>query len=289
MIYVSFFESEPLYFIIFALVLGMMIGSFLNVVIYRLPVMLEKEWHLQCNELLEITSEEKPETETFNLVLPASRCPKCQHKIRPYENIPLISYLALGGKCSSCRTPISFRYPAIETISGILCAAIAINFGFSWEAMWAMILTWSLIALTMIDYDHQLLPDNITMPFLWVGLIISMFTIFTDTQSSIIGAVMGYLTLWLVYQGFKLATGKEGMGFGDFKLLAMLGAWLGWQMIPAIILMSSVVGVVVGVSLILFKQHDRNQPIPFGPYLAVAGWICLMWGDNLNQYYMTTL
>lgn len=289
MIYVSFFESEPLYFIIFSLVLGMMVGSFLNVVIYRLPVMLEKEWHLQCNELLEIQAAEKPDTETFNLVLPASRCPKCGHKIRAYENIPLISYIVLGGKCASCRTPITFRYPAIETISGMLCVAVAINFGFSWEAMWAMILTWSLIALTMIDYDHQLLPDNITMPFLWLGLIISMFGVFTDTESSIIGAVMGYLSLWLVYQGFKLATGKEGMGFGDFKLLAMLGAWLGWQMIPAIILMSSVVGVIVGVSLILFKRHDKNQPIPFGPYLAVAGWICLIWGDSLNQYYMTTL
>ncbi len=282
----NFLQSDPTAFIILSLVLGLIVGSFLNVVIYRLPVMMEKEWQTQCKELLEIKSEQVKDEKKFNLSTPASRCPHCGHAIRIYENIPVLSYLFLGGKCSSCKTPISIRYPIIELVSGILTAVIAWHFGYGWAALAAMFLTWSLIALTMIDYDHQLLPDNITLPFLWLGLALSLFNIFTDTYASIIGAIAGYLALWLVFHGFKLVTGKEGMGYGDFKLLAMLGAWMGWQMLPAIILMSSVVGVVVGVSLILFKNHNKDHPIPFGPYLAIAGWICLIWGDTLNELYL---
>ena len=282
-------QADPAAFITLSLVLGLIVGSFLNVVIYRLPVMLEKEWQSQCRELLEIESEQVKDEKKFNLSTPASRCPHCGHAIRIYENIPVLSYLFLRGKCSSCKTPISMRYPIIELISGILTAVIAWHFGYGWAALAAMFLTWSLIALTMIDYDHQLLPDNITLPFLWLGLSLSLFNIFTDTYASIIGAIAGYLALWLVFHGFKLVTGKEGMGYGDFKLLAMLGAWMGWQMLPAIILMSSVVGVVVGVSLILFKNHNKDHPIPFGPYLAIAGWICLIWGDTLNQLYLGSI
>ena len=285
----NFLQADPTAFITLSLVLGLIVGSFLNVVIYRLPVMLEKEWQSQCRELLEIESEQVKDEKKFNLSTPASRCPHCGHAIRIYENIPVLSYLFLRGKCSSCKTPISMRYPIIELISGILTAVIAWHFGYGWAALAAMFLTWSLIALTMIDYDHQLLPDNITLPFLWLGLSLSLFNIFTDTYASIIGAIAGYLALWLVFHGFKLVTGKEGMGYGDFKLLAMLGAWMGWQMLPAIILMSSVVGVVVGVSLILFKNHNKDHPIPFGPYLAIAGWICLIWGDTLNQLYLGSI
>lgn len=276
-------------FISLSLGLGLLVGSFLNVVIYRLPVLLEKEWHKQCNELLKIETEQKPDGQAFNLVTPRSRCPHCGHAIRAYENIPVLSYLFLRGQCSSCKTHISIRYPMIESICAILTAVVAWHFGFGWAALGAMFLTWSLIALTVIDYDHQLLPDNITLPFLWIGLMLSLYNIFTDVQSSIIGAVAGYLVLWLVFHGFKLVTGKEGMGYGDFKLLAMLGAWMGWQMLPAIILMSSVVGVIVGVSLIMFKNHNKNHPIPFGPYLATAGWVCLLWGDSLNKLYLSTL
>lgn len=252
--------------------------------------MLEKEWRSQCHELLETEPENNlQQQEKFNLATPASSCPQCKHKIRVYENIPVLSYLFLGGKCAACKKPISIRYPIIESVSGLLTALVAWHFGFGWAALGGMFLTWSLIALTMIDYDHQLLPDNITLPFLWVGLALSLFTLFTDVQSSIIGAIAGYLTLWLVFHGFKLATGKEGMGYGDFKLLAMLGAWLGWQMLPAIILMSSIVGVIVGVSLIIFKNHNKDHPIPFGPYLATAGWICLLWGDSLNKLYLSNI
>ncbi len=252
--------------------------------------MLEKEWRSQCHELLETEPENNPQQQKkFNLATPASSCPQCKHKIRIYENIPVLSYLFLGGKCAACKKSISIRYPIIESVSGLLTALVAWHFGFGWAALGGMFLTWSLIALTMIDYDHQLLPDNITLPFLWVGLVLSLFTLFTDVQSSIIGAIAGYLTLWLVFHGFKLATGKEGMGYGDFKLLAMLGAWLGWQMLPAIILMSSIVGVIVGVSLIMFKNHNKDHPIPFGPYLATAGWICLLWGDSLNKLYLSNI
>ncbi|MEJ2452775.1 MAG: A24 family peptidase [Candidatus Thiodiazotropha sp.] len=269
---------------LFSLLLGLSIGSFLNVVIYRLPIMLETQWTRECREHLgeRVESEAAP----FNLNTPGSRCPHCKHKIRPWENIPLISWLMLRGRCSNCHQPISVRYPVIEAVTGLLSLAIAIHFGLSWTMLGALLLTWALIALSMIDFDVQLLPDSITLPFLWLGLLLSLGGIFTDTHSALIGAAAGYLSLWLVYQLFKRLTGKEGMGYGDFKLLGMLGAWLGWQYLPQIILLSALVGAIVGISLILLRGRDRNIPIPFGPYLAAAGWISLMWGEQINQAYL---
>ncbi len=281
----EFLSLNPTAWILCASALGLVVGSFLNVVIYRLPVMLERDWRAQSAEFLN-TPDTSADTKKFNLATPRSTCPKCGHLIRVYENIPVLSYLLLRGRCSSCSAKISPRYPVIELTTGLLSAAVAWHFGFSFAGAGALLLTYALITLTMIDFDHQLLPDNITLPFLWVGLLLSVFTIFTDMQSSIIGAVAGYLILWTVYQVFKWATGKEGMGYGDFKLLALLGAWMGWQALPAIILLSSLVGAVVGIALIVFLRRDRRIPIPFGPYLAAAGWIYLLWGTQLNAAYL---
>jgi leader peptidase (prepilin peptidase)/N-methyltransferase len=280
---IQFLQANNATFIFVAGFFGLMVGSFLNVVIHRLPMMMEHSWHTQCAELLE---QSPPDDKKVNLLHPSSRCPHCGHKIRAWENIPVISYLLLKGQCSDCQARISLRYPLIELISGILAAVVAWRFGFGWQALAALILTWSLIPLVMIDYDHQLLPDDITMPMLWLGLVISLSGLFVDTHTSIIGAMAGYLSLWSVYMAFKLLTGKEGMGFGDFKLLAMLGAWMGWQMLPVIILLSSLVGAVVGITMILLGGHDKSKPIPFGPYLASAGWIALIWGDQLIQVYL---
>ncbi|MEA2078679.1 MAG: A24 family peptidase [Pseudomonadota bacterium] len=264
-------------------ILGLLVGSFLNVVIHRLPLMMERGWQAQCKDYLgESAAEESPLT----LVKPASHCPHCGHKIRFYENIPVLSYLWLRGKCSACQQAISIRYPLIELLTGILSAVIAWHFGFDWQAGTALLLTWALIALSMIDTDHQLLPDSITLPFLWLGLTLSLFPVFADMRSSLIGAIAGYLSLWIVYQLFKLLTGKEGMGFGDFKLLAVLGAWLGWQSLPMIILLSSAVGAVLGGAMIAIQGRDRAQPIPFGPYLAIAGWIALLWGEQISSAYL---
>ncbi len=281
----SILQSSPLLLTSIIFVIGLMIGSFLNVVIYRLPVMMQRGWKKECLEYLEL---EQPEddNEPFNLTLPLSRCPGCNTAIKPYQNIPVISYLFLQGKCANCKVHISLRYPLIESFTGIVSAIVAWHFGYSVEMLFALLLTWSLIALSFIDIDHQLLPDSINFPLLWLGLFLSLFSIFTDPNSSIIGALAGYLSLWMVYQGFKLVTGKEGMGYGDFKLLAVFGAWLGWQYLPLIILVSSLVGAVIGVSMILFVKRDRNIPIPFGPYLAVAGWIALLWGDQINNLYL---
>ena len=281
----EFLSLNPTAWIFCASILGLAVGSFLNVVIYRLPVMLERDWRAQCAEFLNTASEAAPK-EKFNLATPRSKCPKCGHSIRAYENIPVLSYLLLRGRCSSCSAKISPRYPVIELATGILSAAVAWHFGYTPQGAGALLLTYVLITLTMIDFDHQLLPDNITLPFLWLGLLLSVFNIFTDMQSSILGAVAGYLILWTVYQVFKWATGKEGMGYGDFKLLALLGAWMGWQALPAIILLSSLVGAVVGIALIIFARRDRRIPIPFGPYLAAAGWIYLLWGTELNASYL---
>ncbi|OZY83984.1 prepilin peptidase [Cellvibrio mixtus] len=275
-----------------ALVLGLLVGSFLNVVIYRLPKMMERDWQHQCREFLANDSniatlpESNEKQETFNLMVPASRCPNCGHKIRAWENIPVISYVFLGGKCSSCKTTISIRYPIIELATGILSVVAIAYFGVSWNGLAALLLTWSLIALTMIDLDTYLLPDDITLPLLWLGLIINSFGMFTDLPSALWGAIAGYMSLWMVYQLFKLVTGKEGMGFGDFKLLAALGAWMGWQMLPQIILLSSLVGAVIGITMIVVRGRDKNIPIPFGPYLAIAGWIAFIWGDTINQAYL---
>lgn len=285
---IELLRTSPSFLLTTAGLFGLAVGSFLNVVIHRLPIMMQQEWRQQCVELnaeanAAITTEGQ---EPFNLIHPRSRCPHCGHAITAWENIPVISYLFLKGRCAGCGAGISPRYPIIELVTAALSIMVAWHFGATWQTLAALFLTWALIALTMIDFDHQLLPDSITLPFLWVGLALSLFQIYTDSHSAIIGALAGYLSLWSVYWLFKKFTGKEGMGFGDFKLLAMLGAWMGWQLLPAIILLSSVVGAVVGISLILVKGRDKNIPIPFGPYLAAAGWIALLWGQDLTDYYL---
>jgi len=277
-------QHNPAFFTAALFVVGLMVGSFLNVVIHRLPIMMERDWKAQCQEYL---GETPAQNETgLSLARPGSSCPHCGHSIRFYENIPVLSYLWLGGKCSSCRHPISLRYPVVELLTAVLSAVIAWHFGYGWQAAAALLLTWALIALSMIDVDHQLLPDSITLPFLWLGLILSLFPVFADMRSSLIGAVAGYLSLWTVYQLFRVLTGKEGMGFGDFKLLALLGAWMGWQSLPVIVLLSSAVGAVFGGAMIAIQGRDRHQPIPFGPYLAIAGWITLLWGDQITSSYL---
>ncbi len=283
MLVVEFLAGSQPAFISVIVILGLLVGSFLNVVIHRLPLIMHREWQQQCHELI---GSEAPQTDTLTLSTPRSRCPHCGHAISALENIPVISYLILRGRCRGCQASISVRYPLIETLTGLLSAVVAWHFGFSWACFGALLLTWALIALTFIDVDEQLLPDSITLPLLWLGLFFNLFDSFTDLQSAVIGALAGYLSLWLVFHAFRLATGKEGMGFGDFKLLAALGAWLGWQFLPVIILLSSLVGAVVGISLVLLRQHQRSQPIPFGPYLAAAGWLALVWGETINQGYL---
>ncbi|MDH5472030.1 MAG: A24 family peptidase [Gammaproteobacteria bacterium] len=264
---------------------GLSVGSFLNVVIYRLPVMMENDWRQQCTEFLEL--EDTAKETKFSLATPASTCPKCGHKIRAWENIPVISYLLLKGKCASCKTSISAEYPLIETITAIASIIIANHYGVSLQTLSALFFTWALIALTMIDFHKQLLPDSIVFPLLWLGILISLFDTFVNLQTSVIGAMAGYLTLWSIYHLFKILTGKEGMGYGDFKLLAALGAWMGWKMLPLIIVMSSFVGAIIGITMIVFVRHDKNVPIPFGPFLAIAGWIALIWGESItsNWFY----
>lgn len=286
---IDFFASNLLAAIAVAGILGLLVGSFLNVVIYRLPVMLEREWTSQCKTLLETDGENTQEAEeaSFNLVTPNSHCPKCEVAIKPWQNIPVISYLMLGGKCHNCKTAISKRYPVIEFITGLMSCLVIWHFGFSWQGGAMLLLTWALIALTMIDFDHQLLPDNITLPFLWLGLIANSLEIFCSLPDALWGAVFGYLSLWSVFWLFKLVTGKEGMGYGDFKLLAVLGAWFGWQMLPLIILLSSLVGAIVGIFLLVLKNKGKSVPIPFGPYLAAAGWIAAIWGEQLTQAYLS--
>ncbi|OOZ37304.1 prepilin peptidase [Solemya velesiana gill symbiont] len=280
-------QLDPATLYLFCLLLGATVGSFLNVVIYRLPVMLEQEWGEQCRELLDVKSTDAPDTTPFNLATPSSRCSHCEHEIRPWENIPVVSYLFLKGRCSSCKAAISPRYPLVELVTAVLTLFVVWHMGFTWQAAAALPLTWGLIALSLIDYDHKLLPDIIVIPFLWLGLLLSMPGVFTDSQSAIIGAAAGYLSLWSVFQLFRLLTGKEGMGYGDFKLFALFGAWLGWQYLPLIILISSVVGALVGVVLIVLRGRDHTIPIPFGPYLATAGWISMLWGEQINHAYLT--
>ncbi len=290
-----FFSENSMAFAIICAVLGLLIGSFINVVVYRLPIMLERGWKEECEAFLADEQDEidEPELEKdrekeprFDLSKPNSHCPHCKHEIAAWENIPVISFVLLGGKCRSCKMSISFRYPIVELLTAVLSFAVAYHFGYGVAAAAALILTWSLIALSLIDYDTQLLPDVMTLPLLWLGLVLSLWGVFVDPTTSIIGAAVGYLALWLVFQLFRLVTGKEGMGFGDFKLLALLGAWLGWQLLPAIILLSSLAGAVIGISLIVFKKHNKDKPIPYGPYLAIAGWLALMWGDQINDMYL---
>lgn len=281
---IDYLATNQAVFITACFILGLLLGSFLNVVILRLPVILERDWRKQCSELF--GGDAPAQQETFNLVTPRSRCPHCGHLITALENIPVISYLFLKGRCSECHTAISARYPVIELLTAILTAVVAWQFGFTWQAGAAMLLTWALIALTMIDFDTQLLPDVITLPLLWLGLLLSLLPVFVSPQTAIIGAVAGYLSLWLVYHVFRLVTGKEGMGYGDFKLLAVFGAWFGWQALPTIVLLSSLVGAVVGITLIVVRGRDRNLPIPFGPYLAAAGWIAMLWGEQIVNLYL---
>jgi leader peptidase (prepilin peptidase)/N-methyltransferase len=277
--------TEPAILTLVCLLLGLLIGSFLNVVIYRLPVMMQREWEVQCAELRGGTL---PEPERFNLAVPRSRCPKCGHAISALENIPVISWLMLRGRCRGCQTAISPRYPLIEALCGLLSAYAGWRFGLTLTTLTVLLFVWAMIALTFIDFDTQLLPDDITLPLLWLGLLVNLNGSFTDLKSAVIGAMAGYLALWSIYWGFKLLTGKEGMGYGDFKLLAAIGAWFGWQLLPLTILLSSVVGAVVGISLIVFTRHGRDTPIPFGPYLAAAGVIALFWGKSLNTYLLPT-
>lgn len=273
-------STDPQSFALLCGILGLLVGSFLNVVIYRLPKMMENDWRAQCAEL---RGEEMPTGEPFSLLRPRSRCPSCLRPVAAWENIPILSWLLLRGKCAGCKTSISPRYPLVEALTGLLSGLIALHFGFGWISVGILLLTWALMALTFIDADTQLLPDSITQPLLWCGLLFNLFGIFTDLTSAVTGAMAGYLALWSVYWAFKLITGKEGMGYGDFKLLAALGAWLGWQMLPLIILLSSLVGAIVGVTLITVARRDRQVPIPFGPYLATAGLIAALWGKELSQ------
>jgi leader peptidase (prepilin peptidase) / N-methyltransferase len=246
--------------------------------------MMEQEWLNECSLLLE-NKLPADSGGKFNLILPGSTCPHCQHKISPLENIPVLSFIFLGGKCKGCKVKISWRYPIIEATSSLSALIIAMHYGVSIQTLLALVFTWSLLVLSIIDFDHQLLPDNITLPILWIGIIANMFGIFTDIYSSLFGVIFGYLSLWSVYIAFKLITGKEGMGHGDFKLLAMLGAWMGWHLLPFIIILSSLLGSIIGIALILFKSHNKSQAIPFGPFLALAGWISLIYGDRLIDLY----
>jgi leader peptidase (prepilin peptidase)/N-methyltransferase len=280
-------ESMPVFFYTTVVVLGLVIGSFLNVVIHRLPVVLKNNWSRQCRELLEPDHDENDATkQPYNLLRPGSHCPACGHRIRAIENIPVVSYIFLKGRCAACHSRIPPRYPIIEIATAILSVFAALHFGYTLQTAAALAFTWMIIPLCVIDYDEQLLPDCITLPLLWAGLALSLANIFIDSQASIIGAMSGYLCLWVVYHLFKLATGKEGMGYGDFKLLAAIGAWVGWQALPVVILFSSVVGAITGISLIAVKGRQRSQPIPFGPFLASAGWITLLWGQDILNLYL---
>ena len=280
----EFFVAFPAAFVAAAVILGLLVGSFLNVVIHRLPKMMERDWQAQCAELRGETAPEESNAE--NLWRPRSRCPHCGHQITALENIPVLSYLWLRGRCSGCKAGISLRYPAVELLTAVLSGIAAWKFGPGVPALGAIGLIWALIALAFIDADTQLLPDDITLPLLWLGLLLNLFGTYTSLHDAVIGAMAGYLALWSVYWLFKLVTGKEGMGYGDFKLLAALGAWMGWQMLPVIILLSSVVGAVLGIALMVLARHGRGQPMPFGPYLAGAGVLALFVGHEINTTYL---
>jgi len=295
MVILQLLQQSPTTLTTICFVLGLLVGSFLNVVIYRLPLMLQRDWRQQCCEFLEIEDPQPAEEKNpllrknLSLAQPASHCPQCQHTIRAWENIPLISYALLAGKCASCKVRIPIRYPAVELATGLFSALVAVNFDATWLTLALLLFVWALIALTMIDFDHQLLPDDITLPLLWLGLAVNTQDLGTGvtTQESVLGAVVGYLSLWSFYWVFKLATGKDGMGYGDFKLLAALGAWMGWQALLPIIILSSLVGATFGIASILLMGRDRSAPMPFGPFLAGAGLIMMIWGNQIYSFYMT--
>ncbi len=283
MTFLDLLRSSPALFIGLSVTVGLMVGSFLNVVVHRLPKMLEREWRAQCAAL---AGEDAAADTPYNLVVPRSACPACGHPISALQNIPVASYLWLRGRCAHCKTSIGVRYPLVEALTGLLSGFVAWHFGFGLGALGALVFLWCLIALTFIDLDTQLLPDGITQPLIWLGLLFNLGGAFVDIRSAVLGAVAGYLALWLVYWLFRLATGKEGMGFGDFKLLAAIGAWLGWQMLPLVILLSSLVGALAGVALIVLAKHGRHIPIPFGPYLAGGGLVAMLWGQQITQAYL---
>ncbi|AKA15796.1 A24 family peptidase [Aeromonas hydrophila] len=281
------FHSLPWLYFSLVFLFSLMIGSFLNVVIHRLPIMLEREW--QAEYLGYFNPETQPQQEErYNLMVPRSACPHCGHAITAMENIPLLSWLWLKGRCRECQAPISARYPLVELLTALLSLVVAATFPPGWGLLAALLLTWVLVALTFIDLDKMLLPDQLTLPLLWGGLLFNLAGGFAPLADAVIGAMAGYLVLWSLYWAFKLLTGKEGMGYGDFKLLAALGAWLGWQALPIVLLLSSLVGAFIGIGLILLRNHHQNKPIPFGPYLAIAGWIALLWGDTITHWYLTT-
>jgi leader peptidase (prepilin peptidase) / N-methyltransferase len=290
------YSSSPALFAGSVFLVGLIVGSFLNVVIYRLPIMLEREWQSQAAEVLsaaDAAATEAAPIARFTLSTPRSACPKCKAPITAWQNIPVVSWLMLRGRCAACRTKISARYPLVELASGVLSAWVAWHFGFGVPAACALLVTWSLIALTGIDIDHQLLPDNITLPLMWAGLVAAVAigsglgaALPVSPKDAVIGAVAGYLSLWLVFHAFKLVTGKEGMGYGDFKLFAALGAWLGWKLLPLILILSAATGAVLGISMIALRGRDRSAPMPFGPYLAAAGWLAMMYGDSLVNGYL---
>lgn len=281
---ITLLKLYPELLLLFTGFLGLIVGSFLNVVIHRLPIMMKRDWQQQCSEFLNIPCDDLKST--FNLVVPRSQCPHCGHTITAWENIPLLSYLFQKGRCTACHQKIAWRYPVVELTSALLAIVVAWHFGFTWQLAAALIFTWALLAASVIDIDHQLLPDDIVLPLLWLGIICNLFGFYTSLPASILGAVVGYLILWSVFWLFKLVTGKEGMGYGDFKLLAAIGAWGGWQILPIVAFASSLVGLIVFVGLMLFQNRDKNIPMSFGPYLACAGWISLLWGNDIMRAYL---
>ena len=285
MLVVQYLAANPPVLLTCTALLGLVVGSFLNVVIFRLPKMMERDWREQCAEIVDGQAPARDQP-AYNLVVPRSRCPSCGHQISALENVPVLSYLVQRGRCAECGWRIPLRYPVVELLTALLSVVVVWQFGFSIQSAGGLLLSWALVALAFIDFDTQYLPDSITLPFLWLGLVFNLRDSFATIQESVIGAIAGYLILWCVYHLFRLVTGKEGMGYGDFKLLAMFGAWMGWSALPLIVLLSSLVGAVVGVAMIALRGHDRNIPIPFGPYLAIAGWVALLWGDQLLNAYL---
>jgi leader peptidase (prepilin peptidase)/N-methyltransferase len=280
-------SEQPWVFIGMALALGLIVGSFINVLVWRLPKMLEREWRAQAQEVLGLPADRA--NPTYNLIHPNSCCPHCDQPIRAWENIPLLSYLILSGRCAHCREPISSRYPITELACALGSAMVAWHFGFGWQAGAVMVLSWGLLAMSLIDVDHQLLPDVLVLPLLWLGLILNSFDVLTTLPNALWGAVIGYMSLWTVFWLFKLITGKDGMGYGDFKLLALLGAWGGWQILPMTLLISSLLGVLAGLILMRLRRSQASMPMPFGPCLAIAGWIALLWGGQITDFYLQSV
>ncbi len=285
----NFLANSPAVFLCFIGIVFLIVGSFLNVVIARLPITLKQDWRKECYEYLELTmpvSDQELTTKRINILLPRSYCPKCNATLRILDNIPILSFIFLRGKCHFCKAPISIKYPLVELLTALTCVVVAWNFGFTWQTLAGCVLTCVLIVQSGIDLENKFIPDEITMPVLWLGIAIAIYDVFVNLQGSVLGAIYGYLILWATYWIFYIATKKEGMGYGDFKLLAMLGAWLGWQMLPFIIICSSIIGSIMGILMLLLTDKDSNTRIPFGPFLAIAGWIALLWGDTINTWYL---